>query len=111
MDVDEPDGSTRNEIDYIMSTKRYLHCTRIQLFSDVSVINRLKAGSDHHIDKWRIKYEHKAEKDSLGEVYAPTYSFAYPKPESFQLEFQNRFACLEDCASMDDLYGGWVYVL
>ncbi|XP_028178547.1 craniofacial development protein 2-like [Ostrinia furnacalis] len=37
-----PDGSTRNEIDFIMTTKR-------RMFSDVSVINRVKTGSDHRI--------------------------------------------------------------
>ncbi|XP_037298305.1 craniofacial development protein 2-like [Manduca sexta] len=44
-----PDGSTRNEIDCILSTNR-------RMFSDVSVINRVKTGSDHrmpNVDLWR----------------------------------------------------------
>ncbi|KAL0832887.1 hypothetical protein ABMA28_001036 [Loxostege sticticalis] len=37
-----PDGSTKNEIDFIMTTER-------RMFSDVSVINRVKTGSDHRM--------------------------------------------------------------
>lgn len=35
-----PDGATRNEIDFIMSTKK-------QIFNDVSVFNAIKTGRDH----------------------------------------------------------------
>nr|XP_049695954.1 craniofacial development protein 2-like [Helicoverpa armigera] len=37
-----PDGFTRNEIDFFMTDKK-------RVFSDVSVINRVKTGSDHRI--------------------------------------------------------------
>jgi hypothetical protein len=37
-----PDGATKNEIDFIMSTRKHV-------FNDVSVINMFKTGSDHRL--------------------------------------------------------------
>ncbi|CAK1595319.1 unnamed protein product [Parnassius mnemosyne] len=53
-----PDGSTKNEIDFIMTTRR-------QLFSDVSVIARVKTGSDHRMVRGTLNLNVKLERSRL----------------------------------------------
>ncbi|CAH2243712.1 jg8772 [Pararge aegeria aegeria] len=53
-----PDGSTRNEIDFIMSTK-------LHIFNDVSVINRVKTGSDHRMVRGTLNINVKLERVRL----------------------------------------------
>ncbi|CAK1578662.1 unnamed protein product [Parnassius mnemosyne] len=76
------DGSTKNEIDFIMTTRR-------QLFSDVSVIARVKTGNDHRMVRGTLNLNVKLE--------------LIQSPETFQLELQNRFQCLEVCNEVDDM--------
>ena len=53
-----PDGATKNEIDFIMSTKR-------QIFKDVSVINTVKTGSDHRMVRGTLNIKIKLERSRL----------------------------------------------
>ena len=53
-----PDGSTRNEIDFIMTTKK-------RIFSDVSVISKVKTGSDHRIVRGTLNINVKLERSRL----------------------------------------------
>ncbi|XP_045506861.1 craniofacial development protein 2-like [Colias croceus] len=91
-----PDGKTRNEIDFIMTTKRHI-------FNDVSVINRVKTGSDHRMVRGTLNIDVKLERSRLMKSTLRPFRTQIQNPESFQLELQNRFACLGDDVSVDDL--------
>ncbi|CAK1584434.1 unnamed protein product [Parnassius mnemosyne] len=91
-----PDGSTKNEIDFIMTTRR-------QLFSDVSVIARVKTGSDHRMVRGTLNLNVKLERSRLMKSTLRPPRALIQSPETFQLELQNRFQCLEDCNEVDDL--------
>ncbi|XP_063831012.1 uncharacterized protein LOC135080257 [Ostrinia nubilalis] len=96
-----PDGSTRNEIDFIMTTKR-------RMFSDVSVINRVKTGSDHRIVRGILNINVKLERSRLMKSTLRPSNAHIHCPESFQLELSNRFACLENCESVDEINNRFV---
>nr|XP_032511248.1 craniofacial development protein 2-like [Danaus plexippus plexippus] len=53
-----PDGSMRNEIDFIISDKR-------RIFKDVSVSHRVKNGSDHRIVRGTLNINVKLERPRL----------------------------------------------
>ncbi|PZC71243.1 hypothetical protein B5X24_HaOG213755 [Helicoverpa armigera] len=96
-----PDGFTRNEIDFFMTDKK-------RIFSDVSVINRVKTGSDHRIVRASLNINVKLERSSLMKsTLRPTRSHIQ-NPESFQLKLSNRFACLENLVSVDEINDGLV---
>ncbi|XP_045450545.1 craniofacial development protein 2-like [Melitaea cinxia] len=79
-----PDGTVRNEIDFIMSTKKHI-------FNDVSVINAVKTGSDHRLVRGTLNIDVKLEKGRLiGSALQPVPA-QIQNPESFQPELQNRF--------------------
>ncbi|CAG5020946.1 unnamed protein product [Parnassius apollo] len=84
-----PDGSTKNEIDFIMTTRR-------QLFSDVSVIARVKTGSDHRMVRGTLNLNVKLERSRLMKSTLRPPRALIQNPETFQLELRNRFQCLED---------------
>ncbi|XP_045492403.1 craniofacial development protein 2-like [Colias croceus] len=91
-----PDGRTKNEIDFIMTTKR-------QIFKDVSVIHRVKTGSDHRMVRGILNINVKRERSRLMKSTLRPCHAQIQNPESFQLELQNRFACLDSSVSVDDL--------
>uniref|UniRef100_S4NVQ8 Endonuclease-reverse transcriptase n=1 Tax=Pararge aegeria TaxID=116150 RepID=S4NVQ8_9NEOP len=80
-----PDGFTRNEIDFIMSTKRHV-------FNDVSVINRVKTGSDHRMVRGTLSINVQLERVRLVKSTLRPTRAHIQNPESFQLELQNRIA-------------------
>ncbi|XP_063542661.1 uncharacterized protein LOC134751209 [Cydia strobilella] len=94
-----PDGATRNEIDFIMSTKK-------QIFSDVSVINSVKTGSDHRMVRGTLNIQFRLERSRLIKSTLRPAPAQLQNPESFQLELQNRFECL--ASDLDDYNDGFV---
>ncbi|CAK1595096.1 unnamed protein product [Parnassius mnemosyne] len=93
-----PDGSTKNEIDFIMTTRR-------QLFSDVSVIPRVKSGSDHRMVRGTLNLNVKLERSRLMKSTLRSIRVLIQSPETFQIVLQNSFKCLEDCNAVDDMNG------
>ena len=96
-----PDGSTKNEIDFILSNNRHI-------FNDVSVISRVKTGSDHRMVRGTLNINTRLERSRLVKSTLRPTPVQYQNPECFQLELHNRFACLEECESTDDLNNGFV---
>lgn len=94
-----PDGATKNEIDFILSTKK-------QVFDDVSVINAVKTGSDHRMVRGTLNLNIKLERSRLMKSTLRPAPIQVQNPESFQLELQNRFECLG--SSVDDYNDGFV---
>ncbi|KAI8420615.1 hypothetical protein MSG28_007859 [Choristoneura fumiferana] len=96
-----PDGSVRNEIDFIMTTKK-------RIFSDVSVINRVKTGSDHRIVRGTLNINVKLERSRLVKSTLRPCPAQIQNPESFQLLLHNRFQCLAECKNADEINNGLV---
>ncbi|CAG4984479.1 unnamed protein product [Parnassius apollo] len=88
-----PDGSTKNKIDFITT----------RLFSDVSVIARVKTGSDHRMARGTLNLNVKLERSRLIKSTLCPPRALIQNPETFQLELRNRFQCLEDCNAVDDV--------
>ncbi|RVE40675.1 hypothetical protein evm_014675 [Chilo suppressalis] len=89
-----PDGKVKNEIDFIMSTKK-------QIFNDVSVINAVKTGSDHRLVRGTLNINVKLERSRLIKSTLRPVPAQIQNPERFQL--QNRFEYLENSIDVDDL--------
>ncbi|XP_062526852.1 craniofacial development protein 2-like [Bombyx mori] len=89
-----PDGVTKNEIDFIMSTSR-------QIFNDVSVIHRVKTGSDHRIVRGILSINVKLERSRLMKSTLRPPNAHIHNREGFQLELSNRFKGLDSKASVD----------
>jgi endonuclease/exonuclease/phosphatase family metal-dependent hydrolase len=94
-----PDGVTKNEIDFIMSTRKHI-------FNNVSVINTFKTGSDHRLVRGILNICVKRERSRLMKSTLRPVSTQIQTPESFQLELQNRFDCLG--GDVDELNDGFV---
>lgn len=94
-----PDGTTKNEIDFIMSTKK-------QIFNDVSVINAVKTGSDHRMVRGTLNLDVKLARSRMMKSTLRPVPIQIQNPENFQLQLQNRFECLG--CSVDDLNDGFV---
>ncbi|CAK1600454.1 unnamed protein product [Parnassius mnemosyne] len=77
--------------------------TRRQLFSNVSVIARVKTGSDHRVVRGTLKLNVKLERSRLMKSTLRPPRALFQSPETFQLELQNRFQRLEDCNEVDDM--------
>ncbi|CAH2229669.1 jg20411 [Pararge aegeria aegeria] len=78
-----------------MTTKRHI-------FNDVFVINKVKTGSDHRMVRGTLNINVKLERVRLVKSTLRPTRAHIQNPESFQLELQNRFDCL-DCGSVNDL--------
>ncbi|KAL0881254.1 hypothetical protein ABMA27_002351 [Loxostege sticticalis] len=91
-----PDGSTKNEIDFIITTDQ-------RMFSDVSVINRVKTGSDHRMLRGILNIDVKLERSRLIKSTLRPSNTHISCPESFQLELSHRFECLQSCQSVDEI--------
>ena len=96
-----PDGKTKNEVDFILTNKR-------QIFNDVTVIARVKTGSDHRMVRGTLNINVKLERSRLMKSLLRPSLAHIQNPESFQLELKNRFDGLESCISVDDLNSGLV---
>ncbi|XP_013383867.1 uncharacterized protein LOC106154146 [Lingula anatina] len=85
-----PDGCTRNEIDYIMTN-------RPNIFTDVKVLNRLDAGSDHRavMGVIRINVRKDRQKCLSNPSKRPSIEQLVIKKDEFQILLKNRFSALE----------------
>ncbi len=98
---ESPDGNTRNQIDYILSSQR-------GIIRDCGVITKVDIGSDHrmvrakvHLNKKlaRLKFIKKGHKRKINILKLKE------KRQEFQLELRNRFECLDiEDAGVDDRY-------
>ena len=93
--------NTRNEIDFIMTTKK-------RIFSDVSVIAKVKTGSDHRIVRGTLNINVKLERSRLVKSTLRPGPAHIQNPEHFQLELHNRFQCLTECETVDEINDGLV---
>ncbi|XP_072938827.1 uncharacterized protein [Epargyreus clarus] len=91
-----PDGTTKNEIDFILADKRHI-------FNDVSVINRLKTGSDHRMVRGTLNIQVKLERSRLMKSILRPTPCQVQGSEDFRLELDNRLRCLERCVDVDDI--------
>ncbi|XP_023931700.1 uncharacterized protein LOC106162426 [Lingula anatina] len=86
-----PDGCTRNEIDYIMTN-------RPNIFTDVKVLNRLDAGSDHRAIMGVIRINVRKDRQkclSNPSKKRPSIEQLVIKKDEFQILLTNRFSALE----------------
>ncbi|XP_072938941.1 uncharacterized protein [Epargyreus clarus] len=91
-----PDVTTKNEIDFILADKRHI-------FNDVSVINRLKTGSDHRMVRGTLNIQVKLERSRLMKSILRPTPCQVQGSEDFRLELDNRLRCLERCVDVDDI--------
>ncbi|XP_028167508.1 craniofacial development protein 2-like [Ostrinia furnacalis] len=99
-----PNGAIKNEIDFILSTKKHI-------FNDVSVINSVKTGSDHRMVRGTLNIRPKLERRRLMKSTLRPAPIQLQNPESFQLELQNRFECLGDCENVDEYNDRFVEIV
>ena len=79
-----------------MSNKR-------QIFTDVSVINRVTIGADHRLVRGTLNIKVKIERARLMKsTVRPSLPQVEAGCDAFQLELQNRFAMLETVQDIDD---------
>ncbi|CAG9133694.1 unnamed protein product [Plutella xylostella] len=96
-----PDGKTKNEIDFILTDKKHI-------FNDVSVISRVKTGSDHRLVRGTLNINCKIERSRLMKSTLRPTPAQIQDPESFQSELCDRLICLENCVTVDDLNNRFV---
>ncbi|KAL0860006.1 hypothetical protein ABMA27_010321 [Loxostege sticticalis] len=99
-----PNGVTKNEIDFILSTNRHI-------FNDVSVINAVKSGSDHRMVRGTLNLRIKLERYRLMKSTLRPAPIQLQNPERFQLELRNRFECLVDRENVDDYNDRFVEIV
>ena len=90
-----PDGSTRNEIDFIMTNKK-------DTIENLMVLNRVNTGSDHRMVRCRVNFRTQVERVKLvkPKIAKIDYDALKTKQSQFQLEVKNRFGIL-DTAILD----------
>jgi endonuclease/exonuclease/phosphatase family metal-dependent hydrolase len=89
-----PDGTIKNEIDFIMSTDQ-------SIIQDVSIINKVNTGSDHRLVRCKASFNTRLERIKLVKSkrkYINVEALRLNKQE-FQITLRNRFEelQLEDC--------------
>ena len=89
-----PDGTIKNEIDFIMSTDQ-------SIIQDVSIINKVNTGSDHRLVRCKASFNTRLERIKLVKSkrkYINVEALRLNKQE-FQITLKNRFEelQLEDC--------------
>ncbi|KAG7296473.1 hypothetical protein JYU34_020218 [Plutella xylostella] len=99
-----PDGKTKNEIDFILTDKKHI-------FNDVSVISRVKTGSDHRLVRGTLNINCKIERSRLMKSTLRPTPAQIQDPESFQSELCDRLICLENCVTVDDLNNRFVEIV
>ncbi|XP_026318069.1 craniofacial development protein 2-like [Hyposmocoma kahamanoa] len=90
-----PDGVTWNELDFILTDKR-------QILNNVSVINRVKTGSDHRMVRGLLNIDVKRVRLLLMKSTLRP-SGAHINDSENRFELQNHFDCLQDCVSVDEI--------
>ncbi|KAG6438871.1 hypothetical protein O3G_MSEX000291 [Manduca sexta] len=96
-----PDSSTRNAIDLMLSTNR-------RMFSDVSVINKVKTGSNHRMFRGLLNINLQLERRRLMKSTLRLTRVHVQNPESNQIELANCFDCLKENLAVDELNSGLV---
>ena len=91
-----PDGTTKNEIDYVLTTKP-------DTITDVTVINRINVGSDHRMVMSSVKLDTKAERKKLIKKQTPKVdpTLIRSRKEEFQVELKNKFDILAETEDLD----------
>lgn len=100
-----PDGVTKNEIDFIMTNRRYI-------FKDVTVINRFNTGSDHRLVRGTLNINFRIERNRLMKsTLRPSLHLIHAGRKQFQLELQNRFSLLETTEDVDQIVNQFTNVV
>ena len=84
-----PDGSVKNEIDFIMTNKS-------NTIEDLTVLNRVTIGSDHRLVRCKVNFNTRIERAKLVKPTKSRIDYQQLKAQQsmFQLELSNRFAAL-----------------
>ena len=93
-----PNGVTKTEIDYILKN-------RLDIVTDITVINQVNIGSDHRMVMSIIKLDVEVERKQImtkmqPRVYATQIQ---SKKIEFQLELRNRLETLQDLDDIDTM--------
>ena len=91
-----PDGSVKNEIDFIMTNKE-------NTIEDLTVVGRVNTGSDHRLVRARFNFRTRIERAKLVKTQTSKidYKILNAHQNLFQLERQNKFKELQ--VSADDI--------
>lgn len=92
-----PDGTTKNEIDYILTNKP-------DTITDVTVLNRVNIGSDHRMLMSSVRLDTKQERRKLVSKKQPKVdtTLILSRKQEFQIELKNRFEILQDTDELDN---------
>ena len=90
MDWKSPDGSVKNEIDFIMTNKE-------DSIDDLTVVSRVNTGSDHRLVRARFNFRTRIERAKLVKTQTSKidYKVLNAHQNLFQLELQNKFKELQ----------------
>jgi hypothetical protein len=85
-----PDGTTKNEIDFIMTSKE-------SIIENLTVLNRVNTGSDHRLVRARFNFRTGIDRAKLVKSQTPKIDYATLKAQRdlFQIELHNKFNGLE----------------
>ena len=91
-----PDGSVKNEIDFIMTNKE-------NTIEDLSVVSRVNTGSDHRLVRAKFNFKTNIERAKLVKAKSPKidYKLLNTHQDLFQIQLQNKFSELK--ISYDDI--------
>ena len=86
-----PDGLTKNEIDFIMTSRR-------DTVTDVTIMNKVNIGSDHRFVRSKVMFNTKIERLKLTSKVKPAVNIRelHTQKGEFQLQLSNKFKLLED---------------
>jgi endonuclease/exonuclease/phosphatase family metal-dependent hydrolase len=85
-----PDGTTKNEIDFIMTSKE-------STIENLTVLNRVNTGSDHRLVRARFNFRTSIDRAKLVKSQTPKIDYATLKArrDLFQIELHNKFNGLQ----------------
>jgi hypothetical protein len=85
-----PDGTTKNEIDFIMTSKE-------STIENLTVLNRVNTGSDHRLVRARFNFKTSIDRAKLVKSQTPKIDYVTLKArrEMFQIELHNKFSELQ----------------
>src|SRR5277367_5522719 len=85
-----PDGSVKNEIDFIMTN-------RSNTIEDLTVLNRVNTGSDHRLVRCKVNFNTRIERAKLVKPrnFQIDYQQLKAQQRKFQIELRNRFGTLK----------------
>lgn len=90
-----PDSRTKNEIDYIITNKKFI-------ITDVSVLNKLDAGSDHRPIRATVRINIKAERNKLmTKPRVPTIEQLKQNADKYQAELKKKLSNKDNIMKME----------